>query len=202
MEKLCLVLQKKGGLKKLYETYNYWFNNKEHDDSSQFDENYFVYKIYKEIISKLEIPDNGYIVVAGTNNCVSFDLLCKHFGYDRCLGFDLYNPKNHPRVITKNCWNLSEKDNLPIAFAHNDVGSYPTTPELKLFTQKWLISNIISDGYLLSNNNINSAKYDLEKLTKEKNFNNINLSQLDRQKFDVSSIDEQKLESYMICKKY
>jgi hypothetical protein len=185
----------------MYESYEYWFNNKEHDDSSQFDENYFIYKIYKELILKLEIPKDGFIVVAGTNNCVSFDLLCRHFGYERCIGFDLYNPKNHPRVITKSCWDLSEIDNIPIAFAHNDVGSYPTTPELKLFTQKWLIKNVIADGFLLSNNNINSAKYNLEQLSREQNFYNTNLCDLDDKKFNLSSIDKQKLESYMICKK-
>jgi len=184
-----------------YESFEYWFNNKEHDDSDQFKENYFIYKIYKQIIFNLDIPKEGYIVLAGTNSCVSFDLLCKKYGNARCVGYDLYNPTNHPRVIIKNCWDLSDTDDIPIAFAHNDVGSYPTTPELKLHTQKWLMKNIIKGGYFLSNNNINSAKYKLEEMMLEQNFEIKNLSALDREKFDLKDIEKHKLESYMICKK-
>lgn len=184
-----------------YESYEYWFNNKEHDDSDQFKENYFIYKIYKQIICNLDIPKEGFIVVAGTNNCISFDLLCKKFGYERCLGFDLYNPENHTRVKIKNCWELSELDNLPIAFAHNDVGSYPTTPELKLHTQKWLLKNVIKGGYFLSNNNINSAKYNLEKIMSDEGFENTTLSQLEKEKYILNNIENYKLESYMLCKK-
>lgn len=184
-----------------YETFDYWFNNREHDDSDQFGKNYFIYKIYEKIITNLDIPSEGYILVAGTHNCVSFDLLCKKFGYDRCIGFDLFNPTQHPRVFTKDCWTLNDKDNISIAFAHNDIGSYPTTPELKLFVQKWIMNNIIPNGYFLSNNNINSAKYKLEEMMVQNNFNNVNLCDLDNKKFDLLSIDNKKLESYMISRK-
>ena len=47
---------------------------------------------------KLEdIPKEGKILVMGTHNCVAFDKLCKFFGYDRVVGYDLHNPKNHPK---------------------------------------------------------------------------------------------------------
>ena len=65
---------------------------------------------------KLEdIPKEGKILILGTHNCYTFDKLCKHFGYDRCIGYDLHNPDNHPRVIVKNGMDLCEEDNIPIA---------------------------------------------------------------------------------------
>ena len=36
--------------------------------------------------------------------------LCDYFGSDRCIGFDLHNPTNHPNVIIKDCSKLNEKD--------------------------------------------------------------------------------------------
>ena len=50
-----------------------------------------------------DLPKEGKILVLGTHNCYTFDKLCKYFGYDRCIGYDLHNPKNHPNVIIKNC---------------------------------------------------------------------------------------------------
>ena len=88
------------------------------------------------MIMKLkDIPQTGKIVVLGTHNCHSFDKLCKHFGYDRCIGYDLHNPTNHSNVIIKNCMELSEKDTIEIAFCHNDLGNYATTPLLKKHAQ-------------------------------------------------------------------
>ena len=49
-----------------------------------------------------DIPKDGKIVVLGTHNCYTFDKLCKYFGYNRCVGYDLHNPTNHPNVIIKN----------------------------------------------------------------------------------------------------
>ena len=43
---------------------------------------------------------------------------------------------------------------MDIAFCHNDLGNYATTPKLKEHAQKWAAKNIIKGGYMLSNNNI------------------------------------------------
>ena len=37
-----------------------------------------------------DIPKEGKILILGTHNCYTFDKLCKHFGYDRCIGYDLH----------------------------------------------------------------------------------------------------------------
>ena len=137
-----------------YYNKEYWYDNpEEHSDVDNYGENYYAYQIYEKMILNLDIPEEGYIVLMGTNRCVSFDLLCNYFGNDRCIGFDIHNPENHPRVVVKDCMTLSEVDDLPIAFCHNDLGSFPTTPELKIYGQKWAARNIIKGGYFLGRNN-------------------------------------------------
>ena len=98
-------MEKKDDLK--YYTKDFWFNNPVHDEWFQGGDNYYVNNFYKEIVFKLDIPKEGKIVVLGTHNCVSFDKLCKHFGYDRVIGYDLYNPSKHPNVIIKDCLTLN-----------------------------------------------------------------------------------------------
>ena len=174
-------------------SYNYWFNNPQLEEWDNGNENYYVNYFYDDVVKKLDIPE--------AHLCVSFDKLCKYFGYDRCIGYDLYNPTNHPRVKIKDCSKLSEKDNIPIAFCHNDLGNFPTTPKLKLYGQEWAIKNIVSDGYFLGNNSKNSANIDLETLMINNGFNNIFLKDLDQIKFDLSRIPESRLSAYMISKK-
>lgn len=190
--------------KKYYDS-NFWFNQiNEHNQKQNVDDygkNYYVYKIYENLIKKItDIPKNGYIVVLGTNKCVSFDLLCQHFGYDRCIGFDLDNPTNHPKVKIMDCSKLSDKDNFPISFVHNDLGSFPLTPKLKLHAQKWAVNNVIDGGYFLSRNNLNSAKFDLESLMSKNNFLNMQFESLSGL-LDLSSLDSYTIEGHMLCKK-
>ena len=56
----------------------YWYDNsKQHSDVDNYGEDYYAYKIYKNLVLKLQdVPDDGYIVLLGTNRCVSFNLLC------------------------------------------------------------------------------------------------------------------------------
>ena len=43
-------------------SFNYWFNNKEHDNWNQGGEQYYVNKFYDKIITKInDIPSNGKI---------------------------------------------------------------------------------------------------------------------------------------------
>ena len=164
-----------------YETYDFWFNNKDHDEWDQWNNGYYVNSFYKDIVFDLEIPADGYIVVTGTARCVSFDLLCNKFGADRCIGFDLYNPTDHPRVTIKDCLELCEQDDIPIAFAHNDVGNMLYTPELKIHTHKWLAKNIVKGGWLLGPNNLNRAKFQFEEYLMQQGFNNTHFIDLGSQ---------------------
>lgn len=181
------------------QSYDFWFNNSEFDTHDQFGKEYYVNKFYEDIIPTLDIPSNGYIVVMGTARAVSFDILCKKFGYDRCIGYDLYNPSNHPNIKIKDCNNLNHVDNIPIAFAHNDIGSIPHTPELKIHTQKWLIDNIIEGGYLLGNNNLNRAKFKFEELMKQNNFVNTQFSDIPTN--ITKNLPYERIEGYMYSRK-
>jgi len=183
-------------------SYEYWFNNPQLNEWDSGDDNYYVNYFYEDIVKQLDLPQTGYIVVLGTHMCVSFDKLCKHFGYDRCIGYDLYNPVNHPSVRIKDCSTLSVIDNIPIAFCHNDLGNFPTTPQLKLHGQNWALKNIIPGGYFLGNNSKNSANIDLETLMIESGFKNEFLVDLNRENFDLSNIPEARLPAYMLSKRF
>jgi hypothetical protein len=185
-----------------YYSKDYWFNNPSvHDVVNNYDKNYYAYKIYENVILQLDdIPPDGYIVVLGTNRCVSFNLLCDHFGEERCVGFDIHNPDNHPRVIVKDCNLLSEEDDIPIAFCHNDLGSFPTTPELKAHGQRWAARNIIKGGYFLGINNLNSAKFKSEELMKDLDFENRHFSNL-QSKFNMAAFQPTWIEGHMLSRK-
>lgn len=181
------------------ESFEFWFENKEFDAHDQFGSEYYVNTFYKDVVPTLNIPKNGYIVVMGTARAVSFDLLCKKFGSERCVGFDLYNPSNHPQVKIKDCNTLSVDDNIPIAFAHNDIGSIPHTPLLKCKVQEWLLKNIVKGGYLLSNNNLNRAKFKFEELATQHGFQNTQFSELDSN--ITKNLPFERIEGYMYSKK-
>ena len=146
----------------------------------------------------MPVPEKGKILVLGTHNCISFDKLCKHFGYDRCVGFDLFNPQNHPSVIIKDCDYLSDKDDMELAFCHNDIGSFWKTPKLKLLCQEWAAKNIIDGGYFLGNNNYFRLRIDLDYRMIVYGFENYQL--LDQSKFDRNKIPipDRILKGYML----
>lgn len=183
------------------ESYKFWFENKEFNEHDQFGSKYYVNDFYKNIVFNLDIPSEGYIVVAGTHKAVSFDLLCEKFGKYRCIGFDLYNPSEHPQVVIQDCMELSDVNNIPIAFAHNDVGSLSHTPELKIHTHKWLTNNIVSGGYIMGNNNLNRAKFKFEEYMIENDFENTQFEDLNEDKFDLSLFPKERVEGYMLSRK-
>ena len=178
---------------------DFWFSDLEKHGIQKYDETYWAYTMFNEIILKLkDIPTDGYIVVLGTNNCVSFDLLCKHFGYDRCIGYDIANPTNHSNVITKNILEIDAE--YPIAFCYNDIGNFELTPVAKLHAQQWGAKNVVKGGYFLGRNNLNKAKYPLEKYMERFGFLNTHLQTLTGV-FDLSKLTERELEGHMLSKK-
>ena len=179
----------------------YWYDNpEEHSDVANYGEEYYAYQIYEKMILDLDIPKEGYIVLLGTNKCVSFDLLCEHFGYARCIGYDIHNPVNHPCVRVQDCMTLSELDDMPIAFCHNDLGSFPTTPKLKIYGQKWAARNIIKGGYFLGRNNLNVAKFQSEELMEGLGFENTHFKDLEH-KYDMSTFEPSWIEGHMLSRR-
>ena len=158
---------------------DYWFNQHElHGNVYGYGRAYYAYKIFENLVLHLDDIPHGFIVVMGTNRCVSFDLLCQHFGSDRCLGFDIANPTQHEKVIIKNCLDLGKKDNVPIAFVHNDVGNFTQTPLAKMHAQLWAANNVVPGGYFLGRNNRNSLGIDLESAMLGLNYENYQLEHM------------------------
>ena len=183
-----------------YYSYDYWFKNPDHKEWDYGKENYYVHIFYDNIVKNLPIPETGKILIMGTHNCHSFNKLCKQFGYDRCIGYDLHNPTEHPNVVIQNCMELSDNDKIDIAFCHNDLGNYATTPKLKEHAQKWAAKNLIKGGYMLSNNNYNRAKVNNIEIMKENNCEIIQLSEV-VEKYNLSKLPFKRIEGYMISKK-
>jgi hypothetical protein len=182
------------------QSYDFWYNNPKFDNLDQFKEKYYVNDFYKNIVFNLNIP-SGDVVVMGTNRGVAFELLCEEYGEKRCVGYDLFNPSEHPKIITRDCMSLSDKDNTPIAFAHNDIGNFSDTPELKTHAQKWLADNIVKGGYVLCNNNDNEANFKIEEFMESKGFENTQLEDLDRSIFDLSDLSYKLIKHFMISRK-
>ena len=193
--------------KELSELYHLWFDTKTSEllkgwPLDDRDSNYYVNKFYEEIVFNLDLPKEGKIIVMGTHNCYSFDLLCKKFGYDRCIGFDLFNPTNHPNVIIKDCENLNDvDDDYKIAFCHNDIGSFWKTPKLKLHCQKWASKKVIEGGYFLGNNNYNRPRIELEKRMEKLGYKNFQLLTNDLKLDKKVSISDDILRGYMVSKR-
>ena len=95
---------------------------------------------------------------------------------------------------------LSDDDKINIAFCHNDLGNYATTPLLKEHGQKWAAKNIIKGGYFLSNNNYNRAKSKNIEIMEDNGFKITQLVDL-QDKYDIGNLDFKRIEGYMLSKK-
>ena len=103
-------------------------------------------------------------------------------------------------VVIKDCSKLNEIDNINIAFVHNDLGNYSSTPKLKAIGQKWAAKNVVKGGYMLGNNNLNVAKVDNIKIMETNGFENNQLVDLE-DKYNLDKLDYKRKEGYMLSKK-
>lgn len=183
-----------------YYSEKFWFEEiDQHGDVAGYESDYYAYQFFEKVILKLkDIPDNGFIIVLGTNKCVSFNLLCEYFGKDRCIGYDIANPTNHPCVRVGNI--LEVKESIPISFVHNDIGNYGLTPLAKFYAQQWAANNVVEGGYFLGRNNLNRAKIPIEQFMERLGFLNTNMLALTGV-FDLSTVNYRELEGHMISKK-
>jgi hypothetical protein len=186
------------------ETYteDFWYNKIEkHGEVYGYGEEYYTNKLYNLVISKInDIPSNGYIVLMGTHNCVSFNKLIDIFGEERCIGIDLGNPTNNSRIKIKNILDFDESDDIPVAFSHNDLGSYTIAPLAKIKAQTWLAKNTVQNGYILSRNNLNTIKFPVEEYMSDMGFINTSLKLLEGF-IDLCTLDENIIQSHMLSKK-
>ena len=85
----------------------------------------------------------------GTHNGKVFDAWCRHWGYWRCIGYDLINDSGHERVQEIDVRELGAQDGISVALAWNDIGSWRRTPEARSTSYDWLKRQIVPGGYLL-----------------------------------------------------
>ena len=97
-----------------------------------YDSSYPINSLYRQIIFQLPIPKNGKIVVLECNG-KTLDHLIEKFGEDRVIGYDLFNPTNHPNIEIFDCNDLDRVGihNFDIELLHNDLGSWKRTPLLR-----------------------------------------------------------------------
>ena len=154
------------------ENYSVDFWNKVADTMNGFGPGFYGYEILKKLICKIDIPNHGKIVLWGARDH-SINLLCKHFGQDRVIGYDVGNPNKHPNIKIQNILEITSHE--PIAFSYNDVGSFKHTPVVKLHAHMLAVKNTVEGGYLLGRNNINAAKVNLEGICVDYGFENFDL---------------------------
>ena len=176
-------------------------------DFCGYDYKSFVY--FENIIKKIKIPKNGKIVSLGSNFCVTLDKMCNYFGYNRCIGYDLINPLNHPNVIIKDCSKLGKdkkNDNYKIAYCDIDLSSLRLNPKLRFNALKWASQKTVKGGYILTNNNWafnRHSNFDVENFMDEKNFQIIQLDKFKNQKWAKLFNKQSKwnTKTAMLCKK-
>lgn len=145
-------------------SYQFWFENQEQywgkwNMQPQYNLDGYAAQIYSQIIiPQLQLPE-GKVVVLGSNNCIAFDLLCEHYGQDRCVGYDLHNPTDHPCVIIKDANDLGPADDIPIAFAFPDVCDWYTGPIARRCALEWAVRNTVPGGWVLGPTDKNGANY-------------------------------------------
>ena len=118
MERLYQYLTLK--MMKLYDE-SYWFED-DNPETAAYDSSYPINSLYRQIIFQLPIPKNGKIVVVAGNG-KTLDHLIEKFGEDRVIGYDLFNPTNHPNIEIFDCNDLDRVGihNFDIALLHNDL---------------------------------------------------------------------------------
>ncbi len=104
--------------------------------------------LFRAALFPLNLPD-GYVVMFGTHNCKVFQSWCDHWGEDRCLGFELYNDENHPRIVVMDVRNLGKWCSTPVALCWNDIGSWERTPEARRRSYDWVKKNVVVGGYYM-----------------------------------------------------
>lgn len=117
---------------------------------SYFGYNYHSYMIIKHILSKLDVPETGKIIQLGTGIGVAVEMLCHLYGYDRVVGYDVFNPLSHPNIKF-----LDTDENPPsdkdIAFLEIDVSSMSDAASSRRRLLNWAMENVKKGGYILTN---------------------------------------------------
>lgn len=117
---------------------------------SYFGYNYHSYQIIKHILSKLAVPEKGKIIQVGTGIGVAVEMLCHLYGYDRVVGYDIFNPLSHPNIKFLDT-NINVPKDKDIAFLEIDVSSMSDAADSRRKLLSWAMHSVKNGGYILTN---------------------------------------------------
>ena len=139
---------------------------------SYFGYQYHSYLIVKHILPLMDVPKEGKVVQIGTALGTTVEYLCYLFGEDRVIGYDLFNPLNHPNIHFLDTMNEVPSE-MKMAYLEIDVGSMSDKRENRKQLLSWSMNNMVEGGLILTN-----KKLALE-LTKKWDFDIIELNSFD-----------------------
>jgi hypothetical protein len=141
---------------------------------SQFGYEYHSNLIVKHILPIIGIPKTGKIVQVGTGLGIATETLCHIFGYDRVIGYDLFNPLQHPNISFLDTYK-SVPPETDIAYLEIDIGSMSDARANRKLLLEWALTQVKEGGYILTNRKL---ALELEE-NSIKNFDIIGLNQFD-----------------------
>ena len=179
----------------------YWFNNIEDHgkDVFSYGPRYYVGLVLQKIMPLLEIPSNEKISMLGTHNCYSFGILEEFYGKDRCIGYDLKNSTNRENIIEGSIVDI-DRDSIPLlSLCWNDLGNYSRTPYEKMYAQIVFANKIVKGGVFIARDSSNRARFPVDVLMEELNFENIKLLDFFRNNnLSYEDLDASVLDSHLI----
>ena len=104
-----------------------------------------VSRFFSSFVFNRVLP-NGAIVELGTAHGRSFAHLCRQYGEERCLGFDVVNYSEHPRIRTRDVRAFLDEDHGPAALVFNDLSDWTTSPVSKRAGLAYAVQNLVPGG--------------------------------------------------------
>ena len=108
-----------------------------------------VWAFLQEFVLPLALPEEGCVLELGTARGINFSRLADHYGLERCVGFDVANYGNHPRVREIDVRTLGREDDFPLALAWNDLSDWEQSPRSKAAGLKFAARNLVPGGYYM-----------------------------------------------------
>ena len=138
---------------------------------SEYGYNYHSYLIAKNIISSLNFGE-GKFVQFGTGLGLTIEYLCNQFGYDRVIGYDMFNPLNHPNIHSLDVYTDFPQD-MNLCYTDIDIGDVRGDYDIRIKLFDWALKNT-KNGYILINKSI-ASQYNNLNIIELSSFNNIEL---------------------------
>ena len=91
----------------------------------------------------IDVPKVGTIAQLGVGVGLSLEILNSKFP-NRTIGFDIYNPADHPAVKLVD---VRELEDMPLAYVYCNVGNFDKTPAIRRIGLEWSLKNLLPGGY-------------------------------------------------------